>query len=367
MATLKNAPTSLRPETLDLDKAPAVVAWEVTRACGYRCTHCRADAQPRRSPRELDHAEGMRLIDDLAGFGSPILVLTGGDPLTRDDLEELAAHATARGLRVALTPSATPRVTDERIRALVDAGVRRVALSVDGATAATHDGMRQVPGSYARTLRILNAVHDAGVPIQVNSTVTRHTVGELEQLADLVASLGPAMWSVFFLVAVGRGQQTDMLTPEAHEEAFELLADLDERLPFRVKVTEAPPFRRIVATRAARAGVAPRPEQMLPVRDGKGFMFVSHEGDVCPSGFLPVSAGNVRDLSPVAIYRDSELFRSLRDDDALRGKCGRCGFRSLCGGSRARAWAIGGDPLGEDPTCVYQPPLATAVPEVFPC
>jgi AdoMet-dependent heme synthase len=358
--------SSLRPDTLDLDRAPAVVAWEVTRACGYRCVHCRADAQPRRSPRELDTAEGMRLVDGLAEFGRTILIFTGGDPLTRPDLEQLATHATSRGLRVALTPSATPRVTGARIRALRDAGVQRVALSLDGATRATHDGMRQVPGSFARTLAILGAVKEAGLPIQVNSTVTRRTVDELEALADVVAGLGPAMWSVFFLVAVGRGKTEDMLSPAAHEEAFELLADLDERLPFRVKVTEAPPFRRVLAQRAALRGQAPRPEQMLPVRDGKGFMFVSHEGDVCPSGFLPVSAGNVRDTPPATIYRDSELFRALRDDDRLGGKCGRCPFRRLCGGSRARAWALGGDPLGEDPTCVYEPPRQTT-PEVQPC
>ncbi|MEW6582382.1 MAG: radical SAM protein [Actinomycetota bacterium] len=358
---------SLRPPVTDLDRAPIVVAWEVTRACGYRCVHCRADAQPRRSPRELDLAEGMRMIDDLAAFDGSILVLTGGDPLTRPDLEDLTAHATRRGLRVALTPSATPRVTDARIRSLAAAGVRRVALSLDGATAATHDGMRRLPGSYARTLGILESVRDAGLPIQVNSTITRATVGEIDQLAEVVAGLGPAMWSVFFLVSVGRGREEDMLSPAAHEEAFERLADLDERLPFRVKVTEAPPFRRVLAQRAARRGTPPPPDQMVPVRDGQGFMFVSHEGDVCPSGFLPVSAGNVRDTSPVAIYRDSELFRSLRDADRLGGKCGRCGFRRLCGGSRARAWALGGDPLGEDPTCIHEPPPATDQEETHRC
>lgn len=349
------------PTLPDLAQSPVVVAWEVTRACGYRCVHCRADAQPGRSPRELTTEEGCRMIDELARFEHPILVLTGGDPLTRPDLEELAAHATSVGLRVALTPSATPRVTEERIHALRSAGVRRVAISLDGAAAATHDGIRQLPGSFARTLDIVRAVQMSGLPVQINSTITRSNVDEIEALARLVSSLDPAMWSVFFLVPVGRAREEEMLSPQEHEHAFERLAALDETLPFRVKVTEAPPFRRVLLQRAARRGTAPPPDQLAPIRDGKGFMFVSHEGDVCPSGFLPVPAGNVRERSPVAIYRDSDLFRALRDDDALGGKCGRCRFRRVCGGSRARAWALRGDPLAEDPTCVYEPE------EAVPC
>jgi radical SAM protein with 4Fe4S-binding SPASM domain len=344
----------------DLSRSPVVVAWEVTRACGYRCVHCRADAQPRRSPRELTTAEGRRLIDEIARFDRPILVLTGGDPLTRPDLEELAAHATGRGLRVALTPSATPRVTERRIRALQAAGVRRIALSVDGATAATHDGIRRLPGSFQRTLGILSTIQLAGLPVQVNTTITRTNVHEIEETARLVASIEPAMWSVFFLVPVGRARRKEMLSPDEHERAFERLADLDEVLPFRVKVTEAPPFRRVLLQRAALRGTRPPKDQLAPVRDGKGFMFVSHEGAVCPSGFLPLPAGNVRERSAVEIYRDSDLFRALRDDDRLRGKCGRCPFRQVCGGSRARAWALNGDPLGEDPTCVFQPQEAAA-------
>lgn len=344
----------------DLSRSPVVVAWEVTRACGYRCIHCRADAQPDRSPNELTTDEGRRLIDEIVRFGKPILVLTGGDPLARPDLEELAAHATERGLRVALTPSATPRVTEERIRSLRSAGVRRIALSVDGATAATHDGIRALPGSFRRTLGILEAVRGADVPLQVNSTVTTANVDEIEDIAQLISVLEPAMWSVFFLVPVGRARRSAMLSPEEHERAFERLADLDEVLPFRVKVTEAPPFRRVLVRRADKRGTPPPAHQMAPVRDGKGFMFVSHEGDVCPSGFLPVPAGNVRQSSPVDIYRNSDLFTALRDDERLGGKCGRCPFRGLCGGSRARAWALGGDPLGEDPTCVFQPEEAVA-------
>jgi AdoMet-dependent heme synthase len=345
----------------DLAQSPVVVAWEVTRACGYRCVHCRADAQPGRSPNELTTNEGCEMIDDLARFGRPILVLTGGDPLARPDLEDLAAHATAAGLRVALTPSATPRVTEDRLHSLRSAGVRRVAISLDGATAATHDGIRQLRGSFTRTLGIVKMVQMSVLPVQINSTITRTNVGEIGRLARLVASFDPAMWSVFFLVPVGRARQEEMLSPKDHERVFERLAALDERLPFRVKVTEAPPFRRVLLQRAARRGAPPPPDQLAPIRDGKGFMFISHEGDVCPSGFLPLPAGNVRHRSPVSIYRESDLFTALRDDERLGGKCGRCKYRHVCGGSRARAWALRGDPLAEDPTCVYQPK------EVVPC
>lgn len=356
---IETAPTAVRQGSQpDLAQSPVVVAWEVTRACGYRCVHCRADAQPGRSPNELTTEEGRAVIDELARFGRPILVLTGGDPLTRPDLEELASHATGAGLRVALTPSATPRVTEDRIHSLRSAGVRRVAVSLDGATAVTHDGIRRLPGSFARTLEIVRMIQMSALPVQINSTITRTNVHEIEAMARLVASFDPAMWSVFFLVPVGRARQEEMLSPLEHERAFERLAALDERLSFRVKVTEAPPFRRVLLQRAARQGTKPAPDQLAPIRDGKGFMFVSHEGDVCPSGFLPVAAGNVRRRSPVDIYRHSDLFRALRDDDRLGGKCGRCTYRRVCGGSRARAWALTGDPLAEDPTCVYQPERA---------
>jgi AdoMet-dependent heme synthase len=348
-----------RPSGPDLNVAPVVVAWEVTRACGYACVHCRADAQPWRSTNELLAEEGRRLVAQLALFPRPpILVLTGGDPLLRKDLEGLVEDATVRGLTTALTPSATPKVTPARLRALADAGVRRIALSLDGASADTHDGVRQLPGSFKRTLRILSAARDAGIPTQVNSTVMRRNRSEMDRLAELVARLDPAMWSVFFLVPVGRADATQVLSPTEHEAMFEYLADVSDGVPFRLKVTEAPPYRRVLLQRAARGGPRVSPADLAPVRDGKGFMFVSHEGDVCPSGFLPLPAGNVRRQNPVAIYQDAPLFRALRDDDLLKGKCGRCPFRRVCGGSRARAWAMRGDPLGQDPTCAFVPAAA---------
>lgn len=338
----------------DLGQDPLVVAWEVTRACGYRCRHCRADARPRPLPGQLDAAEGGRLVDDLARFRGTILVLTGGDPMLRPDLEDLVARAAGQGLRVAVTPSATARVTPARLAALRNAGAEQVAISIDGPGPETHDAMRGVPGSFARTLRIAAAAREEGFPLQVNSTVTRAGAGALEAMAARVAAIGASMWSVFFLVPTGRAQRADMLDAAGHEEALRRLVGMRSGLPMRLKVTAAPAVRRVEAQMAAE-GLVPTPPRPLPVNDGRGFMFVSHDGRVSPSGFLPLEAGNVRNASAVDLYREAPLFRALRDETRLGGRCGRCSWRALCGGSRSRAYALTGDPLGEEPTCLHQP------------
>ena len=343
----------------DLDRDPLVVAWEVTRACGYRCRHCRADAQPRPAPGQLDADEGGRLVDDLARFAGTILVLTGGDPMLRPDLEEVAARAAGRGLRVALTPSATGRVTPARLRALREAGVGQVAVSLDGPDAEAHDAMRGVRGSFRRTMRILAEARDAGFPLQVNTTLTRGGAGAIDAMAERVAAVGAAVWSVFFLVPTGRARRADLLGAHAQERALRRLVRMRAGLPMRLKVTAAPAVRR-VESQLADEGLAPRPAPPLPVNDGRGFMFVSHDGRVFPSGFLPLQAGEVRASSAVDLYREAPLFRALRDPARLRGRCGRCRWRAVCGGSRARAFALTGDPLGEEPTCPYQPEEAPA-------
>jgi MoaA/NifB/PqqE/SkfB family radical SAM enzyme len=336
-----------------------VVAWEVTRACGYRCRHCRADATPRPAPGQLGHAESIALIDDLARFEGTILVLTGGDPMLRPDLEDLVARAAGRGLRVALTPSATTRVTPERLGALRRAGVGQVAVSLDGPDAATHDALRGVRGSFERTLRILRHAREAGFPLQVNTTLTAGGLGRLDAMAQRVATIRPARWSVFFLVPTGRGARRDMLHAHAQERALRRLVRMRRRLPTPLKVTAAPAVRRVQAQMAAE-GLAPPPPPPAPVNDGRGFMFVSHDGHVAPSGFLPLPAGNVRLDSAVDLYREAPLFRALRDPARLRGRCGRCAWREVCGGSRARAFALTGDPFAEEPTCAYRPPRGRA-------
>jgi radical SAM protein len=365
---------------MDFDRSPFTIAWEVTRACAYACFHCRADAQHKRDPRELTTEEGLKLIDDIAGFETgPILVLTGGDPLMRRDLFELAAHANERGMKVSLTPTATALVTGERMREAKQAGVRRVAFSVDAAEAAVHDKFRGFDGSFERTVAGIKAAAAEGLPLQVNTTVYASNTDQLDRMIPLLQSWGVVQWSVFFLVPTGRGAQLPMLDAAGHEQWLNWLYEVSQDAPFDIKATAAPHYRRIAIERAKAAGGAARPagapagqmpanvagagyryadglnRPMKGVNDGRGFMFVSHIGDVTPSGFLPIVAGNVREQNVVDIYRDAKLFRELRDPSLLKGKCGRCEYKEVCGGSRARAYGVTGDYLAEDPSCIHQP------------
>jgi radical SAM protein len=339
------------------------VYWEVTRGCDLVCRHCRAEAAPEPDPAQLSTHEGLALIARLAAFEVPLphLVLTGGDPIARRDLFELIAAARARGFEVSVAPSATPRLTAETIAALAAAGVAAISLSLDGADAARHDGLRGVPGCFGRTVAAARAAVSNGLPFQVNTLVSDETLDDLGAIYLLAGALGAQRWSLFFLVSVGRGTLLQPITPEACERLFQRLLDLSRAGGPLITTTEAPHFRRVVLERARRAG---RGQTALPrgplghaagIRDGNGIMFISHTGDVWPSGFLPVSAGSVRTTDPVEIYRDAELFRSLRRVELLGGRCGRCEWREACGGSRARAFAASGDPLGEDPLCSYEP------------
>lgn len=356
-----------RMPSFDFDRAPFIVIWEVTRACALACVHCRADALPRRDPRELTTEEGFRLIDQVCGFGEkpPLFVLTGGDPMRRPDLAELVRYASEKKMIVALTPSGTAAATRARLRELKDAGLSRVAVSLDGPDPDTHDAFRGVRGSYAWTMRIIEAAIELRIPLQINTTVSRITLPLLEAMANRVSDFPLALWAVFFLVKTGRGASLDQVTAEDCERVLNYLYDLSLKVPFGIKTTEAPHFQRVIwqheqDTRSG--GNAPRNEwKRAPLRaprsvtDGNGFVFVDHLGDVCPSGFLPVSCGNVRTGDLVSIYRDDEMFRRLRDPDALMGKCGRCEFRTICGGSRARAYAATGSLVASDPLCAYNP------------
>ncbi|MEZ4588362.1 MAG: TIGR04053 family radical SAM/SPASM domain-containing protein [Gemmatimonadales bacterium] len=349
---------------VDFDRSPFVIAWELTRACAYSCAHCRADAQPYRDPDELGTPEALGLVDDLAGFGTrPILVLTGGDPLMRRDVFEIAAYAVDRGLRVALTPTATALTTPARMVEARSVGIRRVAFSLDAPDAEMHDRFRGFRGSFERTLSGIEAAANAGLALQLNTTVCTLNVDAIERMVQVVASLGAVQWSVFFLVPTGRGRRLTMLSADEHERLIGWLDSLSESLPFDLKFTAAPQHRRIALERAgggrlAGAGYHFADGLVRPakgVNDGRGFMFVSHRGEVMPSGFLPLSAGRAQEGGAVRIYREAPLFRELRDPDALRGKCGQCEFREVCGGSRARAFAVSGDHLGPDPSCPYVP------------
>lgn len=361
---------------VDFDRAPFVVIWETTQACDLACLHCRACAVPQRDPRELSTGEAKRLIDDICRFGRPLFVLTGGDPLKRPDAVEIVRYGVDAGLRVALTPSGTPLMTPHMLQELRDAGMSRLAVSLDGATAAQHDAFRGVAGSFDWTIRMLETARSLGLSTQINTSISRHNVHDLENLIALMTGLGIALWSVFFIVPVGRARPGDLATADEFETVFHRLYDLSKTAPFDIKSTAAPHYRRVVMQRQVaerRAGArhgAPAPltagvgfslgdgvgRAAKGVNDGDGFLFVSHRGDIYPSGFLPKSAGNVRTDDLVEVYRTHDLFRSLRDRDRLKGKCGVCEFRTVCGGSRARAYAMTGDPLEADPFCAYVPP-----------
>jgi radical SAM protein len=351
---------------IDFDERPFTIAWELTRACALACVHCRAEAQPRRHPDELSTAEAYDLIDQLADLAPPVLVLTGGDPLMRPDLFDLVERAVARGLRVSVSPTTTALGTRERLERLRDAGVQMVHVSLDGASAETHDAFRGVPGTFDRAIAMLEDLADLGVPAQVGTTLARHNLHQLHEMSDLVAACGARVWSVFYLVPTGRGRVDQMISPEEAEASWAWLANLSERAPFMVRTTAAPQYRRTVLIRARRRGggpparltgagydlrAAPHGIETRGVNDGKGFLFIDHLGNVCPSGFLQVPGGNVREAPLAAIYRDAPIFRLLRDPSALTGRCGRCEYADLCGGSRARAYGVHGSYLEDDPLC----------------
>lgn len=334
----------------DFNQRPLVVIWEVTRACALACLHCRAEANPRRDPNELTFEEGCRLMDQVRDLDPMVFVLTGGDPFMRKDLAELTRYGTSIGLRISGSPSGTRLASLENMTKCADAGMQRVAFSLDHADQQSHDTFRGVNGSYQWTMDGIAAAKQSGMEIQIGTTVTRFNKDTLPAIAAKVAEIGVSLWSLFFLIPTGRGQLADMLTPDEHEDVMNWLADYAMTAPFQIKSTEGPHLRRVLLQRGAK---------FLPtmgVNDGKGFAFISHTGDVHPSGFLPFHAGNVKEQNLSDIYRNSEVFRLLRDPSALKGRCGACEYKSICGGSRARAYGVYGDWLEEDPACAYVPP-----------
>ncbi len=355
-----------RYPVVDFDQAPFTIAWEVTRACAYACVHCRADAQHRRDPRELTTEEGFALIDRLAEFGSPILIFTGGDPMMRRDLFDLIAYANEKGLRCSLTPTATALPTLERLQKAKEAGIRRVALSLDAPRPEIHDEFRKVRGSWQRTMDILRRAQEVGLSVQVNTTVAKHNADILPEMVPFLEEVGAVQWSVFFLVPTGRAMAEQIVSPQEHERIFNWLYDLSKTAPFDIKGTAAPMYRRVAIERKkAELGADEvtfqgagfqyadglhRPRK--GVNDGNGFLFISHTGDIEPSGFLPLTAGNVRTDDVVQVYRHHPIFKDLRDYDKLKGPCRTCPYRDVCGGQRGRAYGLTGDYLASDPACI---------------
>lgn len=343
--------------------APFLVYWELTRACDLACRHCRAEAMAERNPEELTLEEIKEILKQIKGFGRrpPHLVLTGGDPLKRSDFFDLLDYADRLDLRMSVAPSGTSALTREVFQIFKGTGVESISLSLDGPGPEKHDGFRGVPGCFDWTIQAARLAREEGLGLQINTLVTAETDGHLPEIYQVVRGLDPMRWSLFFLIPVGRGQGLTAVSPERGEAIYNWLYDLSKTVSFAVATTEAPHFRRVAFTRMKERGMSWTAIRETPVgrgfgiRDGNGIMFISHNGEVYPSGFLPIVAGNVRKTNLVTIYRESEVFQQLRRTGDFRGRCGRCEFREICGGSRARAYGASGDPLGEDPACTYQP------------
>lgn len=377
----------IRTPSYDLKKRPFMVIWEVTQACDLACKHCRAEAVPTHAPDALTFEEGKKLLRDVKAFGDPrpILVFTGGDPFKRPDLFDLLSYGKELGLAMAVSPSGTPLLSQENLRRVKESGVKAISLSIDGPTEEIHDEFRGVPGSFALTERGWKAANDLGLKVQINTTITKHNLHLLPELFTLIARRKVMTWSVFFLVSVGRGKQLLDITPQEYEAVMHFLYDCSKYLS--IKTTEGHQFKRIVTERSiferhedgSYINEIPEPYSIfreelkrivkreslvarqnirrlpLHINAGKGFVFISHLGEVQPSGFLPLTAGNVKDSSLNKLYQDSTLLRSLRDETNLHGACGCCEFKRICGGSRSRAYASTGEPLADDSSCVYQP------------
>lgn len=360
--------------SIDFDQNPFVVIWETTRACALKCVHCRAEAIDYRNPNELSTRQAFLLLKEIRLFGKPLVVLTGGDPMRRPDIYEIVEYGDGLGLRIAITPSGTNEVTFEALKDLKESGLARLAVSLDGSTANIHDAFRQVVGSYKWTLRIMRWANELDLSLQINTTITRHNLEDFDNIARVLETFRVSLWSVFFLVPVGRASLSQEPCAWDLEKIFNRMAELSRFSSYQIKSTEAPQYRRVMLqnlrqpktvpddslnegsftwSSACRSENVPRP--ILPVNDGKGFVFISHTGEIWSSGFLPLSAGNVKKDSLVDVYRNSKIFKTLRDTSKLKGKCGACEYKSVCGGSRARAYAVHGDAMASDPFCVHVP------------
>jgi radical SAM protein len=395
----------IRQPNYDTNTRPFIVIWETTQACDMACRHCRAEAQPEHNPGALTLEDGRHLLDQIADFGKPhpLVILTGGDPFKRSDIFELTRYGADLGLPVALSPSGTPLLNPDNLNRVKDAGCKAISLSLDGSCPEIHDTFRGVPGSFEWTVNGWKTARSLGLKLQINTTVTRHNLYDLPKIFALVRDLGAMTWSVFFLVPTGRGLAEDEISPQDYEAVMNFLFDASKYIS--LKTTEGHHYKRVVlqrsyldkhhlpyqeymqlndtyarlmeGLRAETIGmqIAPSSEMgdagrmrraPMHINAADGFVFISLLGEVFPSGYLPVSAGNVRKTHLQEIYQDSALFRSLRNREELKGRCGACEYNTVCGGSRSRAFAVTGDILAEEPFCAYQPgsfPFEGVLPE----
>ncbi len=347
----------------DYARTPLNVYWEMTQACALACRHCRAEAMPQPHPQQLDFAQSLAFLDQILEFGQPLpqLILTGGDPLERPDLFPLIDAARERGIGVSITPAATAALTRDILAKLKSHGIDGLGLSLDGAQASTHDAIRGVDGTFARTMQAIQWAGELEIPVQVNTLAAAETQHEIPAIFELLRSYPIARWSLFFLISVGRGKVLQPLSPAQAETLMAWILQTSLQAPFVVATTEAPSYRRVAIEWMRAEGMggdgirSSAAARSFGIRDGHGIVFVSNTGDVCPAGFLPLSAGNVRQHRLVDIYRDAPLFARLHDSSSFEGRCGYCEYHALCGGSRARAFSATGDPFETDPLCLYQP------------
>lgn len=356
-------PHSMVPRFL-FENAPRNVYWETTIACQLACKHCRAEAIACRDPEELSTEEGFQLIDSVKKLGS-LLVLTGGDPLERKDLLELVRYARSQHVPVAVTPSTTSTLTFDIVATLKQLGITTMGVSLDGPNASIHDEFRGVSGTFDHSMNALRWARELGVPVQINTTVTRYTRPHLEALYRLLTDTAcPPVrrWSLFLLIPTGRGASLGALEAAEVDDLFQFAYASSKNAPFHISTVEAPHYRRYWLEQKQAEGVSKEELVQLGgrmgfgIRDGNGVVFVARNGDVYPAGFLPhPKLGNVRMARLEDIYRTSPDLAKLRQMEDLTGKCGRCQYRWVCGGSRARAYATSNDLLGDDPTCSYVP------------
>jgi radical SAM protein len=347
----------------DYSKTPINVYWEMTRACALACRHCRAEAAPNADPDQLTFDEGVALLHQITEFGDPMpqLILTGGDPLLRPDLFELIDEAHKLGIGVSITPAATPALTFDVLRKLKDHGVEGLGLSLDGSTAIRHDSIRGVAGTFDRTIQAMRWAQELQMPLQVNTLVAAETAADLPAIYELLKPFGVARWSLFFLISVGRGKVLQPLSPGKAEMMMAWIYETSLIAPFIVATTEAPSYRRVALEQMKAEGKSAdeikhsNAFRSFGIRDGHGIVFVSHTGEICPAGFLPLVIGNIRQDKLSDVYRNAPDFRALHDPTQFEGRCGHCQYHMLCGGSRSRAFGATGNPLAEDPLCQFEP------------
>lgn len=343
-------------------RPPRLIAWELTNACNLACIHCRASAIKDPAPDELSTAEAKHFVDELVEY-KPIIILTGGEPLLRADVYDIAKYASGHGLRVVLATNGT-LLTPYIVKHLKDVGIQRVSISIDGSTKDTHDTFRGEPGAFESALRGIDILKNEGLSFQINTTITKRNLSEIPNIYDLAIELGASALHIFLLVPTGRGEEieSEEIPPQEYERVLNWFYDKSKNSPIQLKATCAPHYFRIMRQRAKAEGIKITREthgfeaMTKGCLGGSGFCFVSSTGNVHPCGYLPALAGNIRQKPFKMIWEKSKVFNDLRDPGKLKGKCGECEYRAVCGGCRARAYAATGDYLDEEPFCVYEPP-----------